>query len=79
MFKWKIEPRRKSYDRKQTTKDRIRRIDFHINNARRVQRTILVESHITEDPEDKRVLFDTIAILGKKIDRLEQEKSELQQ
>ena len=79
MFKWKIEPRRKSYDRKQTTKDRIRRIDFHINNARRLQHTILVESHITEDPEDKRVLIATIAILGKKIDRLEQEKSELQQ
>lgn len=79
MFKWKIEPRRKSYDRKQTTKDMIRRIDFHITNARRLQRTILVESHITEDPTDKRVLFDTIAILGKKIDRLEQEKSELQQ
>ena len=79
MFKWKIEPRRKSYDRKQTTKDRIRRIDFHIANARRLQSTILVESHITEDPADKRVLFDTIAILGKKIDRLEQEKSELQQ
>ena len=79
MFKWKIEPRRKSYDRKQTTKDRIRRIDFHINNARRLQHTILVESHITEDQADKRVLFDTIEILGKKIDRLEQEKSELHQ
>ena len=79
MFKWKIEPRRKSYDRKQTTKDRIRRIDFHINNARRLQHTILVESHITEDQADKRVLIATIAILGKKIDRLEQEKSELQQ
>ena len=79
MFKWKIEPRRKSYERKQTTKDRIRRIDFHINNARRLQRTILVESHITEDQTDKQVLFDTIEILGKKIDRLEQEKSELQQ
>ena len=79
MFKWKIEPRRKSYDRKQTNKDRIRRIDFHINNARGLQHTLLVESHITEDPADKRVLFDTIAILGKKIDRLEQEKSELQQ
>ena len=79
MFKWKIEPRLKSYDRKQTTKDVIRRIDFHITNARSLQRTILVESHITEDPTDKRVLLDTIAILGKKIDRLEQEKSELQQ
>ena len=79
MFKWKIEPRRKSYDRKQITKDRIRRIEFHITNARRLQSTILVESHITEDPADKRVLFDTIAILGKKIDRLEQEKSKLQQ
>ena len=79
MFKWKIEPRRKSYDRKQTTKDRIRRIDFHIANARRLESTILVESYITEDPADKRVLFDAVAILGKKIDRLEQEKSELQQ
>ena len=77
MFKWKIVPRVKSYDKRQTTKDRIRHIDFQVSNARRLQRTILVESHITEDPADKRVLVDTVAILGRKIDRLESEKAEL--